>query len=1030
MAGRDGKHTVSCEPVEASVATCEIEVLSTDATTGNPAERVLLETALRRGFELLGHWSPEAYRRADRELTAAYHRGLALGSADLVVDALMGRATRQQLANEWEESVPVLEEAVERATASDDRRRAVLTTVRLASSLAMLGKVDRAHVRAQKAMRAARDLGFTLGKAHAHLAVGDVHYLRAELQDARKQYQRAFEMHRQLGNSVGMIEAQLGLGYAWADLSEDTKARAHLEQARDLAHARGDKRHEAIALRVLGNVHSKLSEQRETIRCFEAARELFEEAEDRGALARLYNGLGEVHGRLNDLDVALQYHQKAEVLARETGQRVTQGVALVEIAECQRRLGRAREAAESYGKARDLFASIGDSGMVAASLAGLGNLLAADGESERAIASLSEALALMRAVGDSRQSSAILGDLADTFLSMGRIPRAREAAREALALAREAADLTREARALFLLARAARDEGALEEAKQYVEHSLAVDESVRARVSNHELRALFFSGVEARHGFYVDLLMEMGGGASSGLFAQRALEASERARARVLLDRLGQAAPTAEGRDETLMERTRALDEAIRARALLTDLGAQESGEDDDARLREMLAERRRMEGLTGSAPPEELAAGLTRTLGLEEIRRELRRDDALLVEYLLGPDRSHVWIVSKDRFSSHVLPPREVIDTAARSLYENLTARQRDLGDSARKRRARAEQEDLRFYEAGAALAETLLGPIEDLDEHRRLIVVADSLLHYLPFSALPHPGASARGEGYQPLVLSHEVVRAPSLSAVVGMRNRSQTTGVSGPLGGETRRERVAVLADPVFTVDDPRVHVPAPGGVPKMEEDLLSLRATLRGADKGLGDLPRLLASRQEASAIAKAAPKTDVRIAMDFQATRSTAEEMLRESHEIVHFATHGLLNDEYPALSGIITSLVDEHGRLQDGFLRARDVYGLPIAADLVVLSACETALGRMLRGEGIAGLMRAFMHAGVDTLVASTWRVDDVATRELMAMFYRRLLVDRLDPASALRAAQIEMLERKATAPPFFWAAFEVHGVS
>ena len=167
-----------------------------------------------------------------------------------------------------------------------------------------------------------------------------------------------------------------------------------------------------------------------------------------------------------------------------------------------------------------------------------------------------------------------------------------------------------------------------------------------------------------------------------------------------------------------------------------------------------------------------------------------------------------------------------------------------------------------------------------------------------------------------------------------------------------------------------------------------------------------------------------------IATNFEANRATAERMLQGSYPVVHFATHGILNDDHPELSGIVTSLVDDEGRTQDGFLRTQDVYNLRVTSELVVLSACETALGKLLRGEGITGLVHAFLHGGADTVVASKWRVDDVATQELMEEFYNRLLVEGADPASALRNAQIKLFRTKRTRAPFFWGAFEVHGLS
>ena len=144
--------------------------------------------------------------------------------------------------------------------------------------------------------------------------------------------------------------------------------------------------------------------------------------------------------------------------------------------------------------------------------------------------------------------------------------------------------------------------------------------------------------------------------------------------------------------------------------------------------------------------------------------------------------------------------------------------------------------------------------------------------------------------------------------------------------------------------------------------------------------------------------------------------------------IVHFATHGLINSQHPELSGIVLSLVDRQGKLQDGFLRLHDIYNMRLGADLVVLSACQTALGKEIKGEGLVGLTRAFMYAGVPRVVASLWEVSDLATAELMKKFYGAMFQRGLPPAAALRTAQLEMSKDRRWNSPYYWAGFQITG--
>lgn len=316
-------------------------------------------------------------------------------------------------------------------------------------------------------------------------------------------------------------------------------------------------------------------------------------------------------------------------------------------------------------------------------------------------------------------------------------------------------------------------------------------------------------------------------------------------------------------------------------------------------------------------------------------------------------------------------------------------------------------------------------------------MLVVTDGALQYVPFGALPAPGVnrrpSAKGKngaagGYQPLILDHEVVSLPSASVVAVLR-REAATRPPAP-------KKVAVLADPVFVKEDGRVknrgegRPAAGGGGADKETAAGSLPSDVRRSadDLGLTWFDRLPVSRREAELITASAPKGQSLKALDFAASRATATSEELSRYQIVHFATHSLLNNQHPELSGIVLSLVNERGEPQDGFLRLHDIYNLKLDADLVVLSACETALGKEINGEGLVGLTRGFMYAGAPRVVASLWKVGDSATAELMKRFYRNMLNAKMRPAAALRAAQVAMWKERQWAAPFYWAGFVIQG--
>jgi hypothetical protein len=214
---------------------------------------------------------------------------------------------------------------------------------------------------------------------------------------------------------------------------------------------------------------------------------------------------------------------------------------------------------------------------------------------------------------------------------------------------------------------------------------------------------------------------------------------------------------------------------------------------------------------------------------------------------------------------------------------------------------------------------------------------------------------------------------------------------------------------------------------------ETDIVSLQMTRSGRETGVIDgeagSGRLLSTRREAAAISALVPERERMQALDFEASRTAALRPELGEYRIVHFATHGMLNNIHPELSGIVLSLVDEGGRQQDGFLRLQDIYNLKLPVELVALSACQTGLGKEIKGEGLVGLTRGFMYAGAPRVVASLWKVDDRATSELMKRFYQGMLGgERLRPADALRQAQLSIWKEKRWREPYYWAAFVLQG--
>ena len=528
-----------------------------------------------------------------------------------------------------------------------------------------------------------------------------------------------------------------------------------------------------------------------------------------------------------------------------------------------------------------------------------------------------------------------------------------------------------------------------------------IDEQIRAAVIGPELRSSFFSTVLDQYELRVDILMHLHRLHPKQGYDVQAFETSERARARSLLDLLSEAkAGLRQGIDPALLERERVLTAQLHAKTelqiqLLAKQDAHAAAVEQEIRL---LTTQYQESG--GEDPGRQPA--------LRGFRAATAADSGGVATSISG-FRHAVAGIRAGRCAQFRLG-----DNARQLPCFRIAQAVRVGGAGARRISGHHfARTKLRLRTPAAALQElshTLLGPVANLLGTKKLVIVAAGALQYVPFAALPSPSAPE-----QPLVAGHEIVNLPSASTIAFIRRE---------WAREKRASKVlAVFADPVFSADDPRVT--GAQAASSQGQDTGAQRAA-SGFD--LAKFNRLPFTRKEALDILQLVNASERLSALDFDASRATATKAALNQYRFVHIASHGLLNSLHPELSGIVLSMVDRAGKPQDGFLQTTDVYNLSLNADLVVLSACETALGQEVRGEGLVGLARAFMYAGAPRVVASLWTVPDVSTSELMTRFYRGMLVENLRPAAALRKAQLSIWKEHRWARPYYWAAFTLQG--
>ena len=908
---------------------------------------------------------------------------------------------------------------------------------------------------AEQGLRLARTVGDRRIEAYLLDEIGASYNYRGERSRALEFFKQALPL-RSEADPLGLASTLNNLGMAYAWIGDGAKALPYMEQAAAIMRPTGELARESSLLGNICVVRRDLGQYKKALEACEQALKTKREIDDRNGQATTLNNMANLVASMGDYQRALDFYNQALPLHRLAGDRQGEGVVLNNIAWAYSQLGDYEKAITIYQQALEPMRALGYTYGIAMILSNIGvnyshrkdyqkalemhlevlplrpekndregrattfNNIGLCyfklGDKQKALDYYTQALALHRTTGEQLQLAKTLRNFGVFQRDSGETGKALEYLNEALTITRTIGEPSWEATTLSELAKLEFDRGNLVEARKLIEQAIAAIESLRVNLKSHQLRASFLASVRQYYEFDVEVLMQMHRQRPGEGFAEAALQVSEKSRARSLLELLREArAEIKQGVDPSLIDRESYLRRRIAEKSeqqtrLLSKKHTEEQASALAKELETLTTEYDQVQTRIRQVSPRYAALIEPAPIGVEAIQKQLLDADTLLLEFALGEQKSFVWAVTPDSFKSFELPGRAEIEQEAKRFYQLLTQRGlNSASETLAERKQRLNHAESEYPAVAANLSRLLLAPLAAELKHKRLVIVAEGVLQYVPFAALPSPQSS------RPLIVDHEIATLPSASVLAVLREEFANR--------KPASKAVAVLADPVFSATDARLT----GRTSAAEVSAVSYETERSAAESGLGGLMRLRFSRQEADEIARLAADRRNLKALDFSANRNVATDRLSD-YRIVHFATHGLINNQHPDLSGIVLSLVDEQGRPQNGFLRLYDIYNLKLNADLVVLSACQTALGKEIKGEGLVGLTRGFMYAGAPRVVASFWRIDDRATAEIMRRFYEAMLKDGLPPAAALRAAQVSMLSDKRWQSPHFWAAFTLQG--
>ena len=842
-------------------------------------------------------------------------------------------------------------------------------------------------------------------------------------------------------------------------------------QAATIWQSLGERYEEAVAIygrgwtyQMLGDYYNAICDYRQSASQMATLQDRNGEAVARAALAWAYNYVGENEQAQAHFRQALQTY-------RSLGNLRGQSITLYGIGITHALASEPEQALEYYERSLELRQKVGDRHGEVLTLSAIGITYDHLGRPEQAIDYSQRALELSHTLSRLQIRASPLSKLGWAHLTLRQLDKSRDYFEQALRICQSTGDRASEAPVRYGLARVEMERGDLDQARRHIETSLEITESLRGLNSSLQLRSTYLALAQDYYQLYTELLMRLHRGDPTAGHAAAALQVSERARARSLLDALAEAQIDLRNDvDAQLVAEERRLqrklnDLSAEQMRLLSGKYTAEQSSSLDTNIKATIDLLEQTRANIKRTNPRYDALTQPQPVSVERIQRELLDDGTLLLEYALGEERSYLFLVSSSSLHAFTLPPRAEIEARARRVYELLSARALSSpGETAQQRRARIATADAELPQQAAELSRMILAPAAGQLGQKRLLIVAQGALQLIPFAALPEPetgGAGERGsEGarererrsdssflspshfptpqlsrspalplsFTPLLANHEIVNLPSASTLAALRQEAARR--------QPAPKTIALLADPIFEKSDERLAIAQTQRAtrlsptqtaPRPPELLRTIKAFEESNDEF--NFPRLTSTGWEAERIAKMAQADQVFKALAFDANRQIATSGKLSDYRIVHFASHSFIHAAHPDLSGIVLSLIDRSGQQQDGFLRLHEIYNLKLRADLVALSACRTGLGKEIKGEGLMSLTRGFMYAGALRVIVSAWEVQDRPSATLMVKFYRHLLgPKRLSPAAALHAARLEMWRDKQFSAPYYWAGFTLQG--
>lgn len=788
---------------------------------------------------------------------------------------------------------------------------------------------------------------------------------------------------------------------------------------------------EIESLRQIANVYRDLGDKQKSLEYYYKALNMNKNIGDKVINATTNADIGLLYYYLNDIDKALEFYNLSLPVFISMDNKVALSSMYNNLALAYKSQRKFEKSFEYYSKALSISKETKKIGSELNILNNIAGTYLESNEIEKAEQIFNDVLQRSKGVEKFSENNSIIG-LAQIYFIKGQYEKAREYCVNYMLS--NSSIFTgynpRQLQAFLLLAKINLKEKKYEDVVKCLNDGIFLCNNTSKTLSRDEFRISFLSTVQSFYEFAIDFYMQQKVDQTNYNIA---LEINERSKVQGLLYLINERALENGNNDYTnrkneLEHQINYLSEGLAQIFLNPKINNEEKLE----KKREIKS---KIDGLQVSLDlnrrelleknPQYYNLVEPKTLTSKEMQQVVDKN-TLILEYFLGIEHSYLWVIAHDSIKTFVLPPKDKIETLVKDYIEIIQTLNNELGKNGGDRLNKQEH----YKQLSETLSQMLLAPaIKELGA-KRLVIIPDKTLYFLPFATLAEPtyigttnNTRQSIKNITPLILNHEIAYLSSISLLYILRKEKVNREIVEP------SVAIAIFADPVFEQNDLRVAKKEIKN-DRNSEQVAELKSDIETALRDSGNISRLPYTRQEAENIKNVFTSSQFRVQLllDFDCNRQNAINGNLEKALMIHFSTHGFINSKKPELSGLVFSLVDENGNIKPGVLTVNEIFSLKLNAKLVTLSACKTAVGKTIAGEGIVGLTRAFFYAGAERVMGSLWSVNDRATSELMTRFYTNLIKDKITPIAALRQAQISMLRDERLESPFYWAAFQIYG--